>query len=141
MKIYLDKNSFSKTTVFSGFISRFETNMLMKNTEIDLVSRICDTWGKEELGGEREKEGSRKSPETMVCRGQEKRQEGIYKHKRRKDLNGIFIFLENKYWLIKSLFCWFPWFHYYLQKTIFNIPATIISSSWNVTALIATNDR
>jgi hypothetical protein len=24
--------------------------------------------------GEREKEGSRKSPETMVCRGQEKRQ-------------------------------------------------------------------
>lgn len=74
MKIYLDKNSFSKTTVFSGFISRFETNMLMKNTEIDLVSRICDTWGKEELGGEREKEGSRKSPETMVCRGQEKRQ-------------------------------------------------------------------
>lgn len=43
MKIYLDKNSFSKTTVFSGFISRFETNMLMKNTEIDLVSRICDT--------------------------------------------------------------------------------------------------
>lgn len=99
--------------------------------------------GERERGRERERGGG--EPEITgdygLSRSRKKTKEGIYKHKRRKDLNGIFIFLENIYWLIKSLFCWFPWFHYYLPKTIFNIPATIISSSWNVTALIATNDR
>lgn len=52
-----------------------------------------------ERGGGREREGG--EPEITgdygLSRSRKKTKEGIYKHKRRKDLNGIFIFLENIY--------------------------------------------
>jgi hypothetical protein len=52
-------------------------------------------------GGARGGERKRGEPEITgdygLSRSRKKTKEGIYKHKRRKDLNGIFIFLENKY--------------------------------------------